>query len=422
MSADPQLQSAIRIAIAALVGLAVGLEREWSGHATGPDARFAGLRTFFLLGLLGGAAGLLAAASFTWIATAVALGGAALCVAAYATAVRREHATPHGTTEAAALVVIVLGVLAGIGDLGLAAGAGAIVVLLLSEKTRLHGVVSHLQAPELRAGLQFAVLAIVVLPLLPAGPYFGALAFKPRELWAIVLVLSGLSFAGFVARRIVGPSRGMGITGALGGVVSSTAVTFSFSRQSRSDASLAGPLARGVFAASTVLVPRVIIESAVFSPAVSLRLMRILAPMFVVGLALVALGWRRKEPAEHAPRVSADENPLGLWNAIRMAVAFQATMAVIALVSRSWGSTGLYATAALLGLTDVDALTISMSRPEAAVLADIAARAIALGIVVNTLFRTGVALVLGRPGYRRQAVGGLLGLAAGGAAGILHAL
>src|SRR5512135_958174 len=107
------METVVPLAVAALSGLAVGLEREWSGHATGPDARFAGLRTFFLLGLLGGAAGLLAAASLTWVAAAVALGGAALCVAAYVTAVRREHATPDGTTEAAALVVIVLGVLAG---------------------------------------------------------------------------------------------------------------------------------------------------------------------------------------------------------------------------------------------------------------------------------------------------------------------
>ena len=179
---DLQALDAARIGIAVLIGLATGLERQWSGHATGPDARFAGLRTFSLLGALGGIAGVLTQASYVMLAAVLALGGVALCVGGYVVATRRPTATTDGTTEAAALTVIALGILAGLGWLGLAAGGGAILVLVLREKERLHWMVQRVNEREIRAGVQFAVLAIVVLPLLPKGPYFGVVALEPLSL------------------------------------------------------------------------------------------------------------------------------------------------------------------------------------------------------------------------------------------------
>jgi len=417
---ETQLDMAMRVSIAALIGLAAGLEREWSGHASGPDARFAGLRTFFMLGLLGGAVGILASHGLVALATAIALGGAALSITAYAMAMRRADATPDGTTEAAALVVIALGALAGAGWVGIAAGSGAVVVLMLSEKARLHWLVRRLGEPELHAGLQFAVLAVVVLPLLPTGPYFGPLAVKPRMLWAIVLVFSGLNFVGFVARRVAGANRGLGITGALGGLVSSTAVTISFSRQSRDHPALGGSLAGGVLAASTMLVPRVIAISAAFTPAVALSLVPLLAPMFLVGAAVVVVGWRDRALVAPEP-VAKSENPLRLWIAIRMAVAFQAAMVLITLVREAWGTPGLYASAVALGLSDMDALAVSMSRPEAGLNPAVAARAIAIGVTVNTVLKGTLAIALGAPGYRRRVAGGLAGLVAAGAIGLLLA-
>jgi uncharacterized membrane protein (DUF4010 family) len=413
-----QTQIAARLAIAALVGLAAGLEREWSGHTSGPNARFAGLRTFFLLGLLGGIAGVLADNSSVGIAGALVGGGVALCVAAYAMVVRRPGAETDGTTEAAAIAVVGLGALAGVGWMGLAAGTGAVVVLMLREKERLHWFVRQLGEPELRAGLQFAVLAVVVLPLLPTGPFFGVLAIQPRQLWAIVLLFSGLNFAGFAARRIVGASRGVGITGALGGVISSTAVTVSFSRQSRSDTELGAPLAQGVIAACTMLIPRILIVSAAFSPDVALHLLPMLVPAFVIGVVLFVIGWRSDRSAP-SPTPVDDVNPLHLGAAIRMAIAFQVAMVLISLVQRAWGTAGVYTTAAVLGLTDVDALTVSMSRPEAALLPSIAAHAIAIGILANTLLKLAVAVTLGRLTFRRRAAIGLVSLAVGSAAGLL---
>jgi uncharacterized membrane protein (DUF4010 family) len=413
-------QLAARLGIASLVGLAAGLEREWSGHTSGPDARFAGLRTFFLLGLVGGVAGVVADLSYGEVAAALVVGGAALSVTAYAMAVRRPAAGTDGTTEAAALTVVGLGLLAGLGWTGVAAGAGAIVVLLLREKARLHWLVRQLGEPELRAGLQFAVLAVVVLPLLPTGPLFGALAIKPRALWAVVLLFSGLNFAGFLARRIVGASRGYGIAGALGGVVSSTAVTLAFSRESRSQARLGDAMAQGVLAACVVLIPRVLVVSGALSPSVALALLPLVLPAFVVGVGVIALRWRTD--GDNGDGVATDEaNPLRLLAAIRMAVAFQIAIIVLAWVRDTWGTAGLFATSAALGLTDMDALTVSMSRPEANLGASMAARAIAIGILANTLMKLVLVVTIGRSAYRRRAALGLASLAAGSAIGLMVA-
>lgn len=417
---DSQALIAARLGIAGLIGLATGLEREWSGHATGPDARFAGLRTFFLLGLVGGIAGVLAQASLVPLAAAFALGAAALSVGGYVVAARRPSATTDGTTEAAALAVVGLGVLAGLGWLALAGGAGAILVLMLREKERLHWIVRRLDEREIRAGVQFAVLAIVVLPLLPAGPYLGSVALEPRSLWAIVLLFCGLNFAGYVARRLVGASRGLGLTGAFGGVISSTGVTLSFSRQSRGPDALGAGLALGVVAACTVLIPRVLVVSAVLDSSVSLALIPFLLPAFVAGLGLTAIGWRSKAPSDLTKYNEEETNPLRLGAAIRMALAFQVAIVAIGVVRARWGTPGIYGTAAMLGLTDVDALTVSMSRSQD-LAPDVAARAIAIGILANTGLKMGIALALGRHTFRRRAGLSLAAMAVASVLGLLFA-
>jgi uncharacterized membrane protein (DUF4010 family) len=415
-----QTDIAARLCIAALVGLAAGLEREWSGHATGPDARFAGVRTFFLLGALGGIVGVLAEAGHGAVGAALGAGAAALCVAGYVAATRRPGTTTDGTTETAALAVVALGVVAGLGVLGVAAAAGAVLVLMLREKERLHSLIGRMDERELRAGMQFAVLAVVVLPLLPAGPFLGSIALRPRSLWIIVLFFSALNFAGFIARRIVGASRGLGITGALGGIVSSTAVTLNFSRRSRIDASLGSGLARGVVAACTVLIPRILVLTAVLNLPVAVSLAPLLLPAFAVGAWLTAFGWR-STGAEPAREAADETNPLRFAAAVRMAFAFQLAMVLIDVVLGRWGSSGVFATAAMLGLSNVDALTVSMSRADAALSADAAARAIAIGILANTVLKMSIALAFGRDAFRRRVGTSLAALTAASGIGLLFA-
>ncbi|HEY9226818.1 MAG TPA: MgtC/SapB family protein [Gemmatimonadaceae bacterium] len=393
-----------RLAIAAVVGLGVGLEREWSGHTTGPNARFAGLRTFLLLGALGGGAGLLLTREYLIAGAATIAGGLALCVAAYVASSHRLTSDVDGTTEAAALVVILLGALAGVGWLALAAGAGSLIVLALSEKTRLHWLVQRLSEAELHATLRFAVLALVVLPLLPTGPFGGLLAIRPRSLWTVVLFFCALNFAGFLARRAVGAGAGIVGTGMLGGLVSSTGVTLEFARKSRNEPALGTALAYGVVGACTVLIPRIVVVSAVLNPAAAIRIAAILVVPAICGGIIVWRGYSGVRKATAS--VTQTESPLRVTAAIKMTLAFQISMTAIAIASR-WGTAGLYSTAAALGLTDMDALTVSMSRADGGISADLAAQAIAIGVVANTALKLTLSAVIGAGPFRRVAVGSL---------------
>jgi uncharacterized membrane protein (DUF4010 family) len=406
----PSAGAAVHLLIAALIGTGVGLEREWSGHARGPDARFAGLRTFTLLGGLGGLAGVLMSRGATAAGIVLLAGGVVLAVVAFALAVRRPGAELDATTEVAAMVVVALGALSGMGAVTLAAGAGAVTVLLLHEKTRMHAAVARLDETELRAALRFAVLALVVLPLLPSSATFADVTLRPRALWGIVLFFSGLNFAAFVARRFVHGERRFVVTGMLGGFISSTAVTLDFARRSREAGAPFPALAAGVVGACTVLVPRVLVVSAVLNPAVAVALVRYTLPAFAIGALLIAALWRSS--AGQSPATPEERgSPLRLMLAIQMAVAFQVAMWLIELAQRQWAEPGLYSTAAFLGITDVDALTVSMNHLPDGVTATIAARVIGVGIAANSLSKMFLAAVIGRGPFRMVAGAGLLATA-----------
>ncbi len=410
----PASESLVRLGVAALAGLAVGIEREWSGHASGPGARFAGVRTFFLLGLVGGVSGWLTAQGTATLAAVLIAGSVALVTAAYVIASRRPQADTDGTTEVAAIAVLALGALSGLGEIRIAAGAAAVAVVALREKGRIHEFVRSLDEWELRGALHFAVLALVILPLLPPGPFGPFGGIRPRALWVLVLIFSGLNYIGFVARRVVGETRGYGVAGLLGGLVSSTAVTLVFSRESRLKPKLARSLGLGIVAACAVMLGRVTVVATVLDPVVGGALAVRLLPAYAVGLGLL-LWILRGEPGtrrEAADRMSDTNNPLRLLSAIRMAILFQVSLMAVDFVRERAGDPGILGLAALLGFTDMDALTVSMARLGAPAAA-IASKAIVVGILSNTVLKLGLALGVGTGALRWVTV---LGLAAMGAA------
>lgn len=414
-----QIDAALRLAVAGLAGMAVGLEREWSGHATGPAARFAGIRTFLLLGAIGGISGLLLATVGPAISAALLVAAGGIIVAAYVTAARRSPEAVDGTTETAAVLVLGIGLLAGLGFLALASGVAAVTILALGEKETIRAFVKRIGREEMQAALQFAVLALVVLPLLPEGPYGPFGGIRPRGLWMVVLIFSGVSFVGYLARRALGDSRGYQATGALGGLVSSTAVTFSFSRLSREEPANSFALAAGTVAACTVLILRValmlLVLNASLAPAAAVGLW----PMLLAGGLLLLIGHRRFGHEDPKHPVAESRNPLRLGSAVVMAIGFQVVLVLLNLLRERFGDQGVYASATLAGLTDMDALTFAMSRlAQDASLVKVAGLALVLGVIVNTLFKMGLALVLGSPAYRRLAVPGLLFVAAAGGAGL----
>ena len=405
-------QSVWSLLIAALGGAAIGMERQWSGHASGPAAHFGGVRTFTMLGLFGGLAGLLWAAGIAWAAGILLAGAVGFILIGYVAASRVDV---DGTTEMAALVVLAAGVLAGLGNGRLASGLIAGTALLLVEKSRLHSLVRKIPGTGLSAGARFAVMALVVLPLLPEGPFGPWGGVRPRELWMLVLFFSSLSFAGYLARGMAGPGRGYVLTGLLGGLISSTNVTLTFSRLSRREPGMAGPLALGVVAACTVMYFRVFAALLVLERRMAMDVLPYLALPGMIGVGLLAFGlWRCSASSDGGETA---ENPLQLAAALQMAVLFQAVLYGV-FWAREWGGgAGLVASGAVLGLTDVDALTVSMAR----LAADPAARmALLAGVLANGVLKLGVAAGMGAGRFRVLAGGGLAVLAIASAVGLLR--
>jgi uncharacterized membrane protein (DUF4010 family) len=386
------------ILAAALGGLAIGVERQRSGHASGPRARFGGVRTFTLIGGVAGMAGWLITLGLTGLAIALTAGAVALVVAGYVAASRHDV---DATTEAAALIVVGAGLAAGLGSVKLASGTIAICVLLLVEKSRLHALVGRVDDEELRAAARFGVMAIVILPLLPEGPLGPFGGIKPRQLWLLVLFFTGLSFAGYLARRFFGAGRGYLLAGLLGGLVSSTNVTFTFARLSRRERTLSPALATGAIAACTVLFPRVLVAALALKPIVARLLLPYLAVPFIVGAAALALS--SGPGLERVPQTEGPGNPLQIVPALEMAALFQLVLFAVGAVGRAFGDQGLLASGAVLGLTDVDALTVSMTTAPIALEAPtVAAQAIAIGILANCMLKVALAGTLGSARFARR--------------------
>lgn len=400
---DLTIEPVLGVLAAALGGLAVGVERQQSGHASGPQARFAGLRTFTLLGGLAGISGWLWHNDQALPAVLLLAGAAALIVAAYAATSRRDV---EATTEVAALVVLAAGFLAGQGFLALASAVIAVTVLLLVEKSKLHRWARKVNDAELRAAARFAVMAVVVLPLLPEGPYGPFGGVRPRQLWALVLLFAGIGFAGYVARRLVGARRGVPLAGLLGGLVSSTQVTLAHARASRAEPGLALPLACGVLAACTTLYLRTLGAAAVLDLALARALAPSLVAPFVCGLIASLLTLRRS--TARGGGEAAPKNPLQLRPALQMALLFQVVLLVAWVARQRFGAAGVFGTAALVGLTDVDAVTVSMARllGDGLDAAD-AARAVVIAMIANTLLKLGLAAVIGSGRFRIAVVAGL---------------
>jgi uncharacterized membrane protein (DUF4010 family) len=360
-----------------------------------------------LLGTLAGMAGWLWNEQSQVLAAVLMAGAVALVVSAYVAAARRDV---DATTEVAALVVLASGLAAGSGKWGIAGGVIAVTTLLLVEKSRIHDMARRIDDTSLRAGVRFGVMATVVLPLLPEGPFGPWGGIRPRALWLAVLIFSGLSFAGYLARRTLGGSSGYALAGILGGLISSTSVAFSFSRLSRSEGEQRVSLAVGVIGASTLLFLRVFVATATLNPGLARTIMPYFVLPFLAGVLGTAAGWRRnKHDVETKTPI---ENPLQFWTSLQMAAVFQLVLYMVYWLGHAWGNRGLLVSGAVLGLTDVDALTISMARGGHGASQKVAAQALALGILSNTALKAVVALAIGTGRFRWVAAGTLAGIGA----------
>jgi uncharacterized membrane protein (DUF4010 family) len=373
-----------RVGLALAIGIMVGFERGWHSRGEAEGQRVAGVRTFALIGLLGGVIGALSDELGESFVALAFLAVAALILVAYLGRLR-AGADIGMTTQIAAIATFALGLLAVLDDMALAAAAGVAMTALLASKAILHRWIAQIDRLELNAAIQLLVISVVLLPVLPDRGFGPGEAINPYALWWIVVLLAALSFLAYVAVRIAGPDRGLLVTAVLGGLVSSTAITLHLSRLARRDAALAPTAPAGVIAASAMMLVRILVIVGILNRALLLPLLWPLGLMALVAGGLVVLLLRRHPPGETQATSAALSNPLELGPALGFAL-FLGVVVVLGNVLSDWlGDTGLYALAATAGLGDVDAVTVLMTQMSAGGLSlTVAVTAIAIAAFVNT--------------------------------------
>lgn len=411
--------AAARLAAALAVGLIVGLERGWRDRSLPEGGRVAGLRTFALLGLLGGLLALLQPLLGSGPLVAGVVGVAGVFAVAYGLTLR-ESGDRSLTSLVAALLTLVLGALAALGQAAVAVGCAVVVAVLLGLKPVLHRWLRLVEADELRAALQLLVLSAVIWPLLPnadMGPY-GAL--NPYQLWLGVVLVAGLSLAGHFAMRLAGPRHGVVLTGLLGGLASSTAVTVALARRARERPQAATHLAAGVLCACGVMFMRIGIVLAALQPALLSLAAWPLGTMALVAFGGAAWLWHA---GPRAGDTQAGDDGFEARYDLMTALGFAAFMAAVSVLAQAlragWGDAGLYGLSALSGLADVDAMVVSIARlhDRAGVSTEAAANALLVLVASNQCSKAAMAWAVGgRSLGWRVAVGFAATLAAGAAA------
>jgi uncharacterized membrane protein (DUF4010 family) len=399
-----ELNTAWQFGAALGLGMLIGLERE---RTRGEERTFAGVRTFSLVALLGATAVYVGELSgLPWIVGLVFLAVVALVVVAYH--VTAQNGGIGATTEVSVLVTFLIGSMCAWNEVGVAGAVAVVTMLLLALKGWLHDLAKRIEPSDVEATLKFAIITLIVLPLLPNTNYGppGLEVINPYKTWLMVVLIAGLNFCGYILVKVVGREHGLGITGLLGGLVSSTAVTLSFSQRSRIEPDLAPVFALAILLAWTVMFFRVVVEVGVVNLSLARDLVLGMVLMGTVSLVICALLWRRRGRSTEKAEVESGHNPFELGDAIKFGVLFAVVIFVASAAQVYFGNTGLYVAGALAGLTDVDAIALSMANLalQDPTSSGAAARTIVIAVVSNTMVKCTMAIWLGAPSMRRTMV------------------
>jgi uncharacterized membrane protein (DUF4010 family) len=384
---DSGVNPILMLGLSLAIGLLIGIERGWQQRAQAAGSRIAGVRTFGILGLLGGVAGMVALPL-----AIVAMGaGAATLLAGYARQ-RRFTANVSATTALVGILTLALGYLATTGQAQPALAAAVAVTLLLSMRQQLHSWLKGLSEAEVQAIGRFGLLAAVILPLLPDRQYGPFDAWNPRHIWTVVIFVSGLSLGGYVATRRLGERAGLLATAFTGALVSSTAVTASLARRLKDETADLSAVTAGIALASAVMLLRVSILTAILARFAAPSLLALLAPAIVVALIWAGIAMLRTSTGADA-RDAKVGNPFDIKPALLLA----GLVAVISLAVRwaqiRYGDSGTTAMLALAGLADVDAAVMALSTlPTGSIAPAEAGLAIALPVLFNTLLKGGLTI------------------------------
>jgi len=396
------------------IGLLIGLERERN-----PSAK-AGLRTFALVSLLGTLIAFLAdKGAAPWLLVAGLIAVAGMIIAAYLNT-PTENNDPGTTTVTALLICYALGVLVWFGFSKLAVMLAITTTTLLYFKPELQGMTQRLTRRDLVSILQFSVFSFIILPILPNQNYGPYEAFNPYQAWMMVVLISGLSLAGYVALRWTGQRYGAPLLGFFGGLVSSTATTLVYAKHSKLNEGMLRLSAVVILIASQVVLVRLIVVSGIVSPGILKQLAPVMGLGLLFGLVATFYNWRSMKKTGELP-LPETTNPTEIHTALTFGLLFVVVLFFSAWLSDIAGSSGLYIVSIISGLTDVDAITLSSLRlfllqklsSEQAVIS------ISLAFLSNMLFKFGMAVSIGGMALAKHIAVGFLAITAGVALGLL---
>lgn len=393
------------------IGLLMGLERERN-----PSAR-AGLRTFGLVALFGTVAAVLGEKTGSpWLLAAglVVIGG--MMIASYASNPDKDD--PGTTSVVAIMLCYAYGAMIWYGYQTFAVMLAIVTTVLLYFKSELRSLSQRLTRRDLISILQFGVLSLVILPVLPdrdMGPFN---ALNPSQIWWMVVLISGVSLAGYAALRIVGQHHGAPILGILGGLASSTATTLVFSRHTRENGDIMRLATVVILMANLILLVRLAIYGAVLQPTMLPVLIPPLVAGLVMGVGMVLYAWRGLHASRDLPPLELS-NPAEIKTALTFGVAYGVVLVLSAALSDYAGTKGLYAVALVSGLTDVDAITLSTMRlfGQEKLAAHEATTAILIATMANLVFKLGIVATVGGPRLTGKVAAGFAAVAAGVTAG-----
>lgn len=372
-----EMESLYFLMVALAIGLMIGVERGWQERDSQEGQRIAGVRTYGLIGLLGGAFGLLAE-QFGALVLGLGFIALAVVVGMIFLAKQQQEGEWGITSLVAALLVFVLAALATTGAVLVASATAVVAVLLLSYKPQLHGLVSRLQVEELRAGIKLLLISVVMLPVLPDQGYGPWQALNPYRIWMMVVVIAAISFAGYFAIKIGGARRGILFTGLFGGLASSTAVTLHLSRLGHHNQGVVAVAASGILIAGGTMFIRMLIVVGLLAPSM---LATLWPPVVLMALLTYApLLFLRRDKAGTVPHASTNlHNPLELKTALTFGAILTAVMLLSVVLKNAYGEAGLMILAALSGIADVDAIMLSLV---GMVEDDLSARLFVMGCVI----------------------------------------
>jgi uncharacterized membrane protein (DUF4010 family) len=394
---DVDIELLQRLAGALGAGLLIGLERGWETRQAEAGSRLAGVRTFGLIGLSGGLAAILSRDFGSGIVIAGFLGLAALLIAGYV--VTHSLTRDYGmTTEIAALLTFLLGATAGLGQAWIVASVAVITALLLRLKPTLHAWIEHLSAEELTGALKLLLISLVILPILPDRDLGPLAAINPYKTWLMVVLVAALSFLGYAAIRLLGPRRGVLISAICGGLVSSTAVSASFARRAREAPGLETLLAAAILAACATMYLRILVLIGVLQQALLPTLAVPIGLMACVSFASAWTLWRKQASDPHAIQMEL-RNPFDLPMALQFGGLLIAVIVLSKLLLLWLGSPGIYVAAAAAGITDVDAISISLAQlvTGSSLTPKTATQGILIAALVNTGVKTLIVVSQGTP-------------------------